>query len=183
MGNQYNFHSSARTEIPLGGAPTGPLHLEKRQYIEKESRGRGTRAKCGCRLESQCFDIKGPLNPSSEISHFKDKDTKAQDVSSLHEGLGLLDAETGQDTGSRPRASLRCSPWHWNHFLLFPLPPSLPISAERLLLLDPSQTLRAQSGSTDSAAVYFISLLYLFIPSLVAKGFKAACKIANKRAR
>lgn len=37
-----------------------------------------------------------------------------------------------------------------------------------------------QSGGADGAATYFISLFYLFVPSLVAKGFNAAYELQTR---
>jgi len=126
-GDRCNFHLSARTETPLEGAPPGPLHLEKRQYIEKESRARRTRAKCGCRLESQCSDIKGPLNPSSEISPFKDKDLRPKMLVAcmrLWDSWMQRQGRT-QDAGPGPAFTVLHGPGVT--FSFSPSPPALPV--------------------------------------------------------
>lgn len=87
------------------------------------------------------------MNPSSEISRFKDKDPEAQDVSSSHEVLGLLDAEQGRTQAPGPGPAFAVLHGTGVTFS------SPPIWAEHLLLIDESQALRAQSGSADGAAV------------------------------
>lgn len=87
------------------------------------------------------------MNPSSEISRFKDKDSEAQVVSSSHEVLGLLDAEQGRTQAPGPVPAFAVLHGTGVTFS------SPPIWAEHLLLIDESQALRAQSGSADGAAV------------------------------